>query len=277
MSDSRERLDRPNPHYKLHIPRKKRRVALGAAVLIIAAALIVTIVISIGKAATGFVKGYFGPDETNEYFESYVSPAIMFDPSTFTDIEKADSSWKTETAIWSAINDNEKNGTYTTTSDGREIIPVKDVTNNFQKYFGKSAVPKYKSFSHGEFNYEYSSKEQCFYIPLIAVTDYYLPKVTKLDRNFNTVTLTVGYIPSKNWGQDSEGNPTEPKPEKYMKIVLNGSRGNYAIQSIEETGNTSGSSTTASSAAAGSNPSDDGSDTSSATDSSAKADNNGDD
>lgn len=245
MADSTERLNRPNAHYKLHNTHRKRRIALGASVLVIAVALIVVIVISIGKAATGFVKSYFGPDETADYFEDYVSSAIMFDPEPFTEIDDADSSWMIETAIWSAINDNQNNGTYTTTSDGREILPVKDVTNNFQKYFGKSAVPKYKSFSHGEFNYEYSSKEQCYYIPLIAVTDYYLPKVTDISRNFNDVTLTVGYIPSKDWGQDSEGNPTEPKPEKFMKIVLNGSRGNYSIQSIEQTA-------TASSAAASS-------------------------
>lgn len=272
MADSTDRFDRPNAHYKLHNPQRKRRIILGAAVLIIAVALIVTIVISVGKAATGFVKSYFGPDETNEYFENYVEPAIMFNPSTFDNIDKADPSWMIETAIWSAINDNENNGTYTTTSDGREIIPVKDVTSNFQKYFGKSAVPKYKSFSHGDFNYEYSSKEQCYYIPLIAVTDYYLPKVTKIDRSFNTVTLTVGYIPSKNWGQDSQGNPTEPKPEKYMKIVLSGSRGNYAMTSIKDAGNTSGSSTTASG-----NPSDSSSNTSSSASSSSEAADNGDD
>lgn len=212
---------------------RTRTAALGAGILLIAAAVVCVAVIFIIKSAVHYIKDFVGPDETASYFESYLEPVVMFDPDTFSDVLQASEEWKFETAIWAALDENEKNGSYATTSDGREILPIKDVTKYMNKYFGKTVKPKYRTFTSNDFTYEYSKKEQCYYIPLTAVTDYYTPDVTKISRSFNTVTLKVAYILSKNWGQDSSGELTQPAPDKTMTIVLNGSRGNYAIKSIQ--------------------------------------------
>lgn len=238
MSNSEDitpnKTDRVRPHTDHRTATRRKRVALGAAVLVVAVALLCTVLFYAAKSSVRFVKNYFGPDENAAYFEKYLSPVVMFDPKCFSDIKEADSSWMLETAIWAAINENETTGTYATTSDGREILPAKDVTNYFEKYFGTADRPKYKTFTSGNFTYEYSAKEQCFYIPLVAVTDYKIPKVTKIDKQFDSVILTVGYISSENWGQDSSGNATAPTPEKTMLIDLEGSKGDFSIKSIEE-------------------------------------------
>jgi hypothetical protein len=213
---------------------RKQTVTLGAGILLFAAILICIAVFFIVKSAIGFVKDYVGQDETASYFESYLEPVVMFDPDTFDDISAADARWKLETAIWAALDENEKNGSYATTSDGREILPVKDVASYIEKYFGDAANPGYETFADGNFTYEYSEKEQCYYIPLTAVTDYYMPSVTNIKKSFNTVSLTVAYIPCKNWGQDNSGDAQRTDPDKTMTIVLTGSRGSYAIKSIKD-------------------------------------------
>lgn len=225
---------RTRPHVSSELDNRRRKVVVGASVLIVAVAIICAVVFMIIKTSSGFVKEYMVPEENAEYFERYLSPVVMFDPKPFADIKDADENWMVETAIWAALNENESAGTYTVTADSKEIIPTKDITNYYQKYFGKQGVPKFNSFNSNEFDYEFNSKEQSYYIPLIAVTNYVMPKVVEIKHSLNNVTLTVGYISSENWGQDANGNTMAPNPEKYMNIVLEGSKGNFELKSITE-------------------------------------------
>lgn len=233
MSDLKDMHSEQTHMRSRHKRRRTQTVTLGAGILLLAAIGVCVIVFFIVKSAAGYVKDFVGPNETASYFNSYLAPVVMFDTDTFNDISGAKAQWKLETAIWAALDENEKNGSYASTSDGREILPVKDVASYMKKYFGGTVKPSYMTFSDGNFTYEFNKKEQCYYIPLIAVTDYYIPSVTKISRSFNTVTLTVGYIPGKNWGQDSSGNVTQPAPDKTMKIILTGSRGSYVIKAIK--------------------------------------------
>lgn len=212
--------------------RRNRTAVLGAGILLFALTGFCLVVIFFVKTTAGFIKDFVGPDENSAYFEKYLAPVVMFDPDTFRDVSASKTQWQIETAIWAALDENEKNGTYASTPDGREILPVKDVAANFKKYFGV-ANPKYMTFSHSDFTYEFNKKDQCYYIPLIAVTSYYIPRVKKIDRSFNTVTLTVDYQTGKDWGQDDGNNSSSLATEKTMKIVLKGSRGGYTIKSIQ--------------------------------------------
>lgn len=237
------------------ITDRRRKVVVGASVIVMAIAVLCIAVFFLIKSSTGFVKEYIVPEETPEYFEKYLSPVVMFNPTPFTDIKNADETWMIQTAIWGALNENESAGTYTVTADGQEIIPVKDITNYYQKYFGTQGVPKYKSFNNGDYDYKFNSKEQSYYIPLIALTNYVIPKVVDVRHGFNTVTLTVGYISSENWGQDANGNTMAPKPEKYMTVTLDGARGNFEVKSIVENEQYKENSTVSSSTSAASSSS----------------------
>lgn len=219
---------------KRRMHRRKSTVAAGAVILAIAFAALCLFVFFLTKTTTKYISDFVGPNETKDYFNQYLEPAVMFNPKTFDSISEAKPEWELETAIWAALDDGEKSGKYAVAEDGREILPVKDVTAYLKKYFGDSVKPSFKSFNDSNFTYEYDKKGQCYYIPLIAVTDFYTPNVTKITRKFNTVTLTVDYIPGKNWGQDSSGDTTKPNPDKTMYFVLSGSRGGYIIKSIKD-------------------------------------------
>jgi hypothetical protein len=222
---------------RLHMQKRTRTTVLGAAILAIAAICLCILLFFIIKSAAGYVKDFLGPDETPDYFDSYLEPAVMFDPEVFDNISNAEPDWELETAIWASLDDGEQSGRYALAEDGREILPVKDVTGNLKKYFGDAVHPTFQTFSDGDFTYEFDKKNQCYYIPLIAVTDFYLPHVTKISRNFKTVTLTVQYIPGQNWGQDGNGTALQQTPDKTMVFVLKGSRGGYQITGLKEDNN----------------------------------------
>lgn len=233
MADVRElRTERTRPRDD-HGRKRRKTVALGAGILCVAAIGLCILVFFIVRSATGYVSDFVGLNETATYFDSYLDPVVMFDPDTFSDISKANPQWEIETAIWAALDTNEKSGSYASTADGREILPIKDIASYLKKYFGSAVQPSYETFTSGDFTYEYSKKERCYFIPLGAVTSYYIPKVTKISRGFRTVTLTVQYIPGENWGEDSSGNVTQPSPDKTMIIVLSGGNGSYVVKAIK--------------------------------------------
>lgn len=220
---------------KLHRRKRNATAALGAGILVLALAGLCFIMFFAVKAGAVYVKNFVGPKEDEAYFEKYLEPVVMFDPDPFSDISEADQEWKIETAIWASLDENEKNGAYASTADGREILPLKDVEANLKKYFG-IINPKFMSFSNGDFTYEYNKKGQCYYIPLIAVTSYYIPDVTNISKSFNSVTLTVDYKEGENWGQEDDTDFSDKPTEKTVKIVLSGRRGKYRVKSIQEVG-----------------------------------------
>ena len=215
--------------------KRRRTAALGGIILLLAAVGACIVLYMIARSATGFVGGFLGLNEDAAYFDSYLEPVVMFDPSAFGDPAQAKPQWKIETAIWAALDVNEQNGVYSNTADGREIMPLKDVEFYYKKYFGNAARLTYMSVTDKGFTYAYDKKGRCYYIPLYAVTDYSIPKVTKIARGFGTVTLTVQYIPGKNLGEDSSGSAAQPSPTKTMKIVLSGGHGGYSLKSIQPT------------------------------------------
>lgn len=225
---------RENLALKRRIRRRRSTVAAGAVILAVAFAGICLIIFLLTKSTTKYISNFIGPSETTDYFSKYLEPAVMFNPKTFDNISQAKPEWELETAIWAALDDGEKSGKYAVAEDGREILPVKDVNAYLKKYFGASVKPAFKTFTDQSFTYQYDKKAQCYYIPLIAVTDFYTPSVTKITRNFNTVTLAVDYIPGKNWGQNSRGDTTKPTPDKTMYFVLSGSSGGYTIKAIKD-------------------------------------------
>ena len=213
--------------------KREKTVALGATILVLALVGVCMILFFVVKSAAGYVKDFMGTNETPDYFNNYLAPAVMFDPQPFDTISKANPQWEVETAIWAALDDGEKIGSYAISEDGREILPAKDVTTYLQKYFGDSVNPIFKTFSDQDFTYQFDKQEQCYYIPLSAVNDFYLPKVTKISRSFNNVTLTVEYLPGKNWDEDGNGEATRSTPDKTMDFLLTSNKGGYLIKAIK--------------------------------------------
>ena len=58
---------------------------------------------------------------------------------------------------------------------------------------------------------------------------------TRADKKKNMIVLTVGYLPSGGWAQDTDGKMVAPEPDKYVKVTLREKDGNYYISAMQAT------------------------------------------
>ncbi len=172
--------------------------------------------------------------EEVQLYEDFISSVIMNDPDTFDDITKANQQQLLSIAIWSVIDDGADPEKYEYT-DGGMLMPQKEVEEEFLSLFGSEITPEHSTVDGGEgVTFKYSKKKQCYIIPITGIMPIYLPDVTEIDEKANSVVLTVGYLASADWVQDSEGNMVPPEPGKYMKITLGkNSDGSFFVKAIQ--------------------------------------------
>ncbi len=153
-------------------------------------------------------------------YEDFIAPVIMNDPDTFDDITKANLNQLLSIAIWSVIDSGADPEKYEYT-DGGMLMPQAEVESMFVSLFGSEVALTHCTVDGGEgVEFKYSEKKQCYVIPITGITPIYLPDVTQISEKDNSIVLTVGYLASSDWVQDSEGNMVPPEPGKYMKITL---------------------------------------------------------
>lgn len=172
--------------------------------------------------------------EQMQTYEDFISPVIMNDPDTFDDITKADLQQLLSIAIWSVIDIGANPEKYEYT-DGGMLIPQKEVEDEFLSLFGSEVNPEHSTVDGGDgVTFKYSKKKQCYIIPITGIMPIYLPDVTEVNEKDNSVVLTVGYLASADWVQDSEGNMVPPEPGKYMKITLGkNTDGSFFVKAIQ--------------------------------------------
>lgn len=212
-----------------HGRRRGRTVALGGAVLALAACALLAAVGLLGVGAVRFVRSLMGPGATPAYFQSYLAPVVMFDPRPFASLSQAGDDWKLETAVWAALETGEAGGQYAVADDGREILPVRDVAAGLKQYFG-IVTPSYHTFTADGSTYEYDAKNACFYVPLTEVDTYYLPRVRKVSHSFGTIVLVVEYIKAHDWGQGEQS--LTGAADKTVEVTLARVSGGYRLRAL---------------------------------------------
>ncbi len=172
--------------------------------------------------------------EQMQLYEDFISPVIMNDPDTFDDITKANLQQLLSIAIWSVIDTGADPEKYEYTDDGM-LIPQKEVEDEFLSLFGSEVTLGHSTVDGGDgVTFKYSKKKQCYIIPITGIMPIYLPDVTEADVKDNSVVLTVGYLASADWVQDSDGNMVPPEPGKYMKITLGkNTDGSFFVKAIQ--------------------------------------------
>ncbi len=172
--------------------------------------------------------------EEVQAYEDFISSVIMNDPDTFDDITKANLQQLLSIAIWSVIDGGADPEKYEYT-DGGMLMPQKEVEEEFVSLFGSEIALVHSTVDGGEgVTFKYSKKKKCYIIPITGIMPIYLPDVTEIDEKANSVVLTVGYLASADWVQDSEGNMVPPEPGKYMKITLGkNSDGSFFVKAIQ--------------------------------------------
>lgn len=172
--------------------------------------------------------------EQLQVYEDFISPVIMNDPDTFDDITKANLQQLLSIAIWSVIDTGADPEKYEYTDDGM-LIPQKEIEDEFISLFGSEIALSHSTVDGGDgVTFKYSKKKECYIIPITGIMPIYLPDVTEADEKNNSVVLTVGYLASADWVQDSDGNMVPPEPGKYMKITLGkNTDGSFFVKAIQ--------------------------------------------
>ncbi len=211
--------------------KAKSKLAFPLGLIIIIFAL-VGIFFSVCKGIEAINKLRDNSDEKAAYQKMLV-PVVMYDPETFDDISAADLDQLTCCAVWAIIKDSDNyDGKYKTDDQGRVIIPVEDVNVKFSELFGNDIKPTHIGVTsvYGEFSYNEQSKS--YLVNSVGSVPIYTPKVIKIEKSSNTVTLTVAYLAAEGWAQDQSGNFIEPEPTKYVTVILRESNGNHYISAI---------------------------------------------
>ena len=200
---------------------KKKRSPLSFIVGLIVITLCIVGIVSIFSAVRREADSRSKERENIRYgeYEAFVAPVIMYDPDTFDDITMANTDQLISIAIWSILDSDLEPDTYEYTGDGM-IIPGDDVENEFRKLFGNDAAFAHATVDGGGIYFTYSEASSSYVIPITGVTPIYTPKVIDATERQSSVILTVGYLASSDWVQDSDGNMVAPEPAKYMKITL---------------------------------------------------------
>lgn len=212
--------------------RSKSNLIVGLMILALAFVGVVSLVITAGNSISKSI------DEKNaekySFYEEFIAPVIMNDPDTFDDITLADSGQLLSIAIWTVLDSNPEPEKYEYTDEGM-LLPEKEVEETFVSLFGNEVKIIHSNVDGGGIDFKYSEKKKAYLIPITGVTPIYTPKVSDVKEKSSSVELTVGYLHSSDWQQDSKGNMTAPEPGKYMKITLGkNSDGSYFLRAIQK-------------------------------------------
>lgn len=200
---------------------KKKRSPLSFIVGLIVIVLCAVGVISILSALSEQAENRSKEKDMIKYseYEAFLAPIIMYDPDTFDDITMANTDQLISIAIWSILDSDLEPDAYEYTGDGM-LVPEEDVESKFRELFGNEVSLTHATVDGGGIYFSYSEAGKSYVIPITGVTPIYTPKVIEAKQRGNSVILTVGYLASTDWVQDSQGNTVPPEPAKYMKITL---------------------------------------------------------
>lgn len=215
--------------------KKRSKPNLIVGLLVLSLALVGCVAIGI-TAMEGINKTISEKNaEKYEAYEKFIAPVIMNDPDTFDDVTLADQGQLLSIAIWSILDGNPEADKYEYTDDGM-LLPAKEVEESFRRLFGDQVKIIHSNVDGGGIDFRYSEKKKAYVIPITGIEPIYTPRVVDAKENSSSVELTVGYLYSADWQQDSEGNMMPPEPGKYMKITLgkNSDEG-YFVRAIQKT------------------------------------------
>lgn len=219
--------------YILKKKRSKLNLFVGLAVLLLAVVGVVSLAITLKDSIASDIK------EKNEAlyseYEKFIAPVIMNDPDTFDDVTLADLNQLISITIWSILDSNPEPDKYEYTDSGM-LLPGQEVEAKFISLFGSEVKIVHSSVDGGGIDFKYSEEKKSYIIPITGITPIYTPEVIDADEKSSYIVLTVGYLYSGDWQQDSDGNMVPPEPGKHMKITLGKNADtSYYVRAIQNT------------------------------------------
>ncbi len=203
---------------------------LGLLIAVLTVIGLVTVVL----LGIGAVKTVSAKVKNIDEYNKMLIPVVMNDPDMFDDVSKADMGQLLDISIWSILRSNLSPDKYSYVENNM-IIPEADVTAEYTKLFGTEVPPVHATVSGYGYEFVYNSAEKTYSIPLTGIEPTYTPRVTDVEKKSNTIVLTVAYLAADGWKQDAQGNMVAPEPDKFVKVTLRESGGNYYISAMQMT------------------------------------------
>ena len=170
-------------------------------------------------------------------YEEFLRPVVMYDPDPFDDVRSADITPLVNAAIWSLItqSNSTESFAYSTGDNMGILIPVEQVTAEFNRLFGKEIdiASQYDSIDMSSHDITYDSAQGGFIIPITSLEVAYTPEIYEIEKKANSIILSVGYIGAKAWAEIEGGEYVSPQPDKFMKITLRQGENGYYIASLQ--------------------------------------------
>lgn len=204
---------------------------LGAVVLVLALVGAVFLLSAAWKTAASILDNSGKKKE----LEQLVLPVLMFDPIPFDSVETADPITLLQSSIWAVVL-NDTSGKYTIELGESLTISETDVEAAATRLFGPDVKLTHQTFGEMDQNYYYSENNHTYYVPLYTQVGYYIPRVTKIEKEADDVySLTVGYVAPNNGVLVAMDTETR-EPDKYMiyDVKYNREKKQYYILALRD-------------------------------------------
>lgn len=173
--------------------------------------------------------------QTADYY-SYVIPVAAINMVPFEDVAVADMNEMVELSVWSVLNSALDSTQYQYSGDYL-LLPEGQVTAAFVHFFGMGRAIVHATVSGYGYEFTYDAAAHAYKIPLTTITPVYAPTITDTETKGDSVVLTVGYLNTGLYTQNSRtGELSLPEPDRYVKVTLRtASTGTY-ISSVRALG-----------------------------------------
>ncbi len=212
--------------------RKGSRVAapIGLTILILCVVGVITLIASIVSLTQSFINN----DKEKAKFERILIPVVMYDPPPFENVSTLDQPMLLQTAMWSAILNND-DAKWAKDEFNFSLIPASELDVRAANLFGPGVKLEHQTFGDYETSYFYDEENKVYSVPTTAEVALYTPKVEKITKNADEIILRVGYVPPGSvWEIDEKGNRFEPDPDKYMNYHLQRTESGYIITALRD-------------------------------------------
>lgn len=210
--------------------RNTRNLIIGIVVIVLALVGLFNIV---GSCIRGISNAFDDSDKLEEY-KTFVAPVIMNDPTTFDDVTNADQKQLISIAMWSLLSGDTDPDAFVYADSGM-LVGKALVEEEFIRLFGTDVAPVHQTVDGGDgIQFKYDSKKEAYVVPITGISAIYSPMIAEVNERGSTIILTVGYLASTDWTQDTNGDMLPPEPTKYMRIYLRDNGDSYYISSIKD-------------------------------------------
>jgi hypothetical protein len=207
------------------IKRRAHRWAFPVGVILVLLAVVGAVSL-VNWLVKGVREQIANPKE-KQYYEAFLKNVVMNDPDPFDDVGSANMPQLIDISIWSLLDsDRTPQPKNYPMDEGSTLVPQEHVEQEFARLFGTVVKPLHSTVEGSQYEFIYDAAEKCYRIPVTGMLQMYLPRVERIEKQGNSVLLTVNYIGAADWDRDSDGKSAspgkivEPEPIKQMLITL---------------------------------------------------------